>query len=55
MHDKVLVEIAKWTNLQRVKAIERKAPPPRRLSFLRLGDKVPNSTRTDNTPPSNLY
>lgn len=49
-HDKVLVEIAKWTDLQRVKANEYQTSPPRGVSFLRKGDKVPKLSRTVSYP-----
>jgi len=54
--DKVLVEIAKWTDLQRIKANEHKTPPTDRgVSFLKQEERFPKSRRADSSAPSILY
>ncbi len=54
--DKVLVEIAKWTDLQRIKANEHKTPPTDRgFSFPKQEERFPKSRRTDSSAPSILY
>lgn len=46
-HDKVLMEIAKWVEQQRVKANNKQAQPPEVITFVREGDKArKTSTQT---------
>ncbi len=54
-HDKVLIEIAKWIDLQRIKANDHMIPPPRGVVFLKQGEKFPKSRRTDSSEPPILY
>ncbi len=39
-HDKVLMEIAKWVEQQRVKVNNKQAHPPEAITFVREGDKA---------------
>lgn len=49
-HDKVLTEIAKWTELQRIKANKHQASPPKAVEFYWEGDKAPRArTAAKNT------
>lgn len=49
-HDKVLMAIAKWTEIQRVKANNHQAPPPRAISFLGEGQKTLEKTSIKSLP-----
>lgn len=53
-HDKVLTEIAKWTELQRVNANKHLAQPARFTIFQVEGSKAPRAKSTTN-PPSILH
>lgn len=52
-HDKVLAEIANWTEQQRTRANKHQAPPPEVIQFQRQGDKA--TKRAAKNPPSILH
>ena len=54
-HDKVLTEVAKWTEHQRTKANKHQAPPPEVVQFQKQGDKVPKARTAAKDPPSILH
>jgi hypothetical protein len=53
-HDKVLMEIVKWVEQQRVKANNKQAHPPEAITFVREGDKAHNTGTVAKNPPSSL-
>ncbi len=53
-HDKVLMEIAKWVEQQRVKANNKQAHPPEAITFVREGDKAHKTGTVAKNPPSSL-
>ncbi|CAM4733730.1 unnamed protein product [Leuciscus chuanchicus] len=53
-HDKVLTEIAKWVEQQRVKANNKQAYPPQSTTFVREGDKAHKTGMGAKNPPSTL-
>ncbi len=53
-HDKVLMEIAKWVEQQRVKANNKQAHPPEAITFVREGDKAHKTGTVAKNLPSSL-
>lgn len=53
-HDKILVEITKWVEQQRIKANNNQAPPPDAIGFLRKGNEAPKSKAAAKNLPSIL-
>ncbi|XP_065816582.1 trace amine-associated receptor 1-like [Labrus bergylta] len=53
-HDKVLTEIVKWVEQQRVKANNKQAQPPEAITFVREGDKAHKTSMVAKNPPSTL-
>lgn len=53
-HDRVLTEIAKWVEQQRVKANNNQAQPPGAMTFVREGDKARKTSMPTRNLPSTL-
>lgn len=53
-HGKILPEIAKWEEKERVKTNNKQAWAPKAMNLVRKGDKVPKNSMAAKNPPSTL-